>query len=180
MNTENKNIEIWRDVVNYEGLYQVSNFGNVKALGNGKTHNKHVHLLKQYTSYGYKRVGLCKDGKVNYFQVHTLVGKAFIKNENNLLYINHKDENKSNNHVENLEWCDIKYNCNYGTRNIRVANAHSKRVYQYSKDKTKLINTYKSLSEAERQTKIQHSHISECCNGKLEHIGGFYWSYNIL
>ena len=102
--------EIWKDIEGYEGLYQVSNKGRVKSFhGKGRIMKPGTHPL------GYKVVPLTKDGETNTKQVHRLVAQAFIPNPENLPVINHKDENPSNNNVENLEWCTQKYNLNYGT-----------------------------------------------------------------
>lgn len=112
--------EIWRDIPGYEGKYQVSNTGEVKSLnyrGSGKT-----KLLKQHCdSKGYKHVSLYKNGKKKVYSVHRLVAMTFIPNPNNLPIINHKDENPSNNNVNNLEGCTYEYNLNYGTRNERAS-----------------------------------------------------------
>ena len=119
--------EIWKDIVGYEGLYQVSNFGRVKSLakyknGNGgsKFWRKERILKPANTGRGYLMVVLIKEKKRTTYILHRLVAQAFIPNPNNLPQINHKDENKTNNVVSNLEWCDNKYNSNYGTRNVRI------------------------------------------------------------
>ena len=112
--------EMWKDIPGYEGKYQVSNTGQVRSLnykGRGV-----VKLLKQYDNRdGYKRVCLCKNGKVKNHWTHRLVAIAFIPNPNNYKEVNHKDENPSNNNVKNLEWCTHEYNMNYGTRNERAS-----------------------------------------------------------
>lgn len=111
--------EMWKDIPGYEGLYQVSNLGNIRSLkyaGGNK-----VKLLKQATTNGYKQVQLSKNGKGKNHLVHRLVAIAFIPNPNNLPVVNHKDENPSNNNVDNLEWCTQEYNINYGTRNERAS-----------------------------------------------------------
>jgi hypothetical protein len=102
--------EEWRDIVGYEGLYQVSNLGRVKSLF------RYKKLLKPRIMQQYYSVCLWKDKKPKHMRVHRLVGMAFIPNPNDYPCINHKDENKLNNCVDNLEWCTHKYNANYGTR----------------------------------------------------------------
>ncbi len=105
--------EIWKDIEGYEGLYQVSNLGDVRSLkyaGGNK-----VKILKQGNVNGYKRVSLHKNNKQKNYFVHRLVAMTFIPNPNNLPLVNHKDENKTNNSVDNLEWCTQKYNINYGS-----------------------------------------------------------------
>lgn len=118
--------EIWKDVNEYEGIYQVSNLGNVKSLphivscGRGQTLTKEK-TLKFRNSYGYNRVHLMKDKKEKNLYVHRLVAEAFIPNPYNLPVVNHIDENRSNNHVENLEWCTHKENVNHGTAIERMS-----------------------------------------------------------
>ena len=118
--------EIWKDIVGYEGLYQVSNLGNVKRLkgykGRGKGYIVEEHLIKpSINSNGYQNVVLCKNGKTKTFTMHRLVAIAFLYNSDNLPEVNHKDEDKTNNCVDNLEWCDRVYNNNYGTRNKKCS-----------------------------------------------------------
>ena len=110
------NKELWLPIKGYEGLYEVSNTGYVRSI---RRNNK---LLKyNSTSYGYKRVGLYKDGKQKFHTIHRLVAEAFIPNDNLLPEINHIDGDKQNNHVDNLEYCTAKYNINHGTHNKRVS-----------------------------------------------------------
>ncbi len=120
--------EEWRPVVNYEGLYEVSNFGRIKSLSRFMN-NKHggKSLLKEriirpaISQKGYLCVALSKDCKMKSFTVHRLVAEAFIPNPNNLLQINHRNEIKTDNSVWNLEWCDNEYNCNYGKHNEKLS-----------------------------------------------------------
>ena len=106
-------MEEWKAVPGYEGLYEVSNKGNVRNVRRNK-------LLRLQKNQGYIKVWLYKNGIVTGLRVHRLVAQAFIPNPDNLLEVNHKDEDKTNNSVDNLEWCTRKYNVNYGTRNIRM------------------------------------------------------------
>ena len=125
--------EIWKDIPNFEGLYQISNYGRVKTLekyvSSGIKNNNQVRrkskLLKQYNKQGYLQVSLSKNHRRYYFNVQRLVAIAFIPNPNNLPQVNHIDENPLNNNVENLEWCTAKYNCNYGSRNSKIYNSTS-------------------------------------------------------
>ena len=106
--------EIWRDVVGYEGLYKVSNFGRIKSLPRNGT-VKYERLLRQkVTNKGYCTVALSKHGKIKYKMVHRLVAEAFLDNPKDLPQVNHKNENKLKNYVDNLEWCDAHYNMTYG------------------------------------------------------------------
>jgi hypothetical protein len=109
-------VEIWKDIEGYEGLYQVSNLGNVKSLYT----NKNLSYIKCGRDREYLSVSLSKDKKLKIYYIHRLVAETFIDNPNNYPYVNHKDENKQNNCVNNLEWCSPKYNINYGTRKIKV------------------------------------------------------------
>lgn len=112
-----ENIEIWKSLefLGYPN-YQVSNFGRVKSLKRGKE-----KILKTYKDkYGYLILHLYNNSKVKTYFVHRLVALSFIPNPEKLPMINHKDESRDNNCVENLEWCDCKYNLNYGLRNIRL------------------------------------------------------------
>ncbi|MEE3419429.1 MAG: NUMOD4 domain-containing protein [Methanosphaera sp.] len=129
--------EIWKDIKGYESLYQVSNLGRVKSLARKVIKTNYVsfkkeRILKQQTDrYGYKKVILQRNYQIKTFSIHRLVAEAFLENPYNLPQINHKDENKENNCVLNLEYCDSKYNNNYGTRNKRVSETMKKKKYQY-------------------------------------------------
>ena len=115
--------EIWRPVVGYEGLYEVSSYGRVRSLDRYDGRNRFLkgRILTLHTDKdGYLSAYLCSNSKVKGFLVHRLVAQAFIPNPDNLPIINHKDENPSNDNVDNLEWCTAKYNSNYGTRNDRI------------------------------------------------------------
>ena len=174
--------EIWKDIKGYEGMYQVSNFGRVKSMNyrnTGKEEN-----LKSFYACGYLRVGLWKNEKSKWFYVHRLVAEAFLPNPDNLPEINHKSENKTQNNVDNLEWCNRKYNCNYGTRIERSAEKHkgvfntkrSKSILQYDLEGN-FINEWPSTMEIERQLGCCNSHISACCRGKRKTAYGFKWQY---
>ena len=180
--------EIWKDIKGYEGLYQVSNLGNVRSLDhirkNGKTDNhkcltkgRLLKLAVQKES-GYLFCVLSKNGNTKGYRVHRLVAETFIPNPNNYKCVNHKDENKSNNKLENLEWCTHKYNNNYGTKPIRIAKGNSKKVNQYDL-KGNFIKQWESLIEAERYLKIKKasSTIGACCMKKIKTAYGYKWEY---
>lgn len=182
--------EVWKDIVGYEGKYQISNFGNVKSLAreydtmNKFNRRKHTvveeHMMKiQHYSNGYPFVGLSKDGKTRGHMIHRLVAMAFLLNPDNLPEVNHKDENKDNNCVDNLEWCTSKYNANYGTRNERCfPKEQCVAVNQYTKDGV-FIKRWNSLGEVFRELGIDRSQISGVCRHKKEYVtaGGFKWEY---
>lgn len=177
----NNNVqEIWKDVRGYEGLYQVSNLGRVRSFFNkSKSLRERGGLLLQQNVQGYMMVTLY-DGKHNHKKtmVHRIVAEAFIPNTNpsELLYVNHKDENTTNNNVFNLEWCTHAYNINYGTRNERCARKQYRKVAKYSLD-GKYIKTYDSFHEASVDNHISWGHISQVCTGKRHKAGGFKWKY---
>ena len=112
-------IEQWRPIEGYEGLYQVSNLGRVRSLGNDKKRKEKI-LRPLMNNCGYLLVNLSKEGKQKMFSVHRLVAQTFIPNPEGLPEINHRDENPSNARAENLEWCDHRYNMNDGTRTERA------------------------------------------------------------
>lgn len=108
-------IKEWKEIDGFEGLYMISNFGEVKSM-NYRGHGYEKIMAERKDKRGYVCACLSKGKKQTYIRVHRLVASAFIPNPNSLTEVNHKDENKSNNNVNNLEWCDRKYNCNYGDR----------------------------------------------------------------
>lgn len=110
------------------------------------------------------------------FIVHRLVAKAFIENPNNYPYVNHKDENKTNNRADNLESCTILYNNIYGERLQKVSKTQSKKVYQYDLN-WNLINVFESCKQASKKTKINADNISQCCHGSYKQAGNYYWRY---
>ena len=169
---KNENEEVWKDILGYEGHYQVSDKGRVKSLKQGKE-----KILKpERTHNGYLRVGLLKNRNRKMFMVHRLVGQAFLPNPNSLPQINHKDEDKTNNRVENLEWCDQKYNNIYGTHIQRVTEKVSKTVLQFTKT-GEIIKEWKSTHDIERILGYSKGNISSCCNKKLKLAYGFVWKY---
>ena len=181
--------EIWKDILGYEGLYQVSNFGRVKSLDrwikdkNGMYKLLKGKFLKVIKPQGYIVVRLFKDGKSKNYQIHRLVAQAFLEIPKELrhlegtryLQVNHKDEDKNNNNVDNLEWCDGKYNCNYGNRNKKVAEKLSKPVLQYTLD-GEFVREWKSTMECGRNGYLFVC-VSKCCLGKQKSHKGFIFKY---
>ena len=173
----NMSEEVWKDVVGYDGRYKVSSFGNVKTMNFNHTGQEKILSFREKKSRGgYLQVRLSLNGKKKSLLVHRLVALAFLENPKKLEQVNHKDENKKNNCVANLEWCDAKYNNSYGTRIERQKMKVSKPVQQFTLD-DKLISEYKSAHEASRRTGIDRSSISACCRGKYGTMGTFRWRY---
>lgn len=123
--------ETWRSVVGYEGLYEVSDWGNVRSL-NYNNIGKCKLLRLCFDKYGYLQVGLCKDKKRKMFRVHRLVAIAFIDNPMKYPVVNHIDENKINNKTNNLEWCTVRYNNIYGSRKENIIRARA--GYRHSEE----------------------------------------------
>ena len=166
------NDEIWCPIKGFENIYEVSDQGRVKSLKFGKERIlKPVRMTK-----GYLIVGLCKNGEIKQCFVHRLVAQTFIPNPDNLSQVNHKDENKTNNSVHNLEWCSSKYNVNFGTRTQRQAEKLSKPLLQYTKS-GEVVREWKSTHDVERNLGYLHNNISNCCNGKCKSSNGFIWKY---
>lgn len=171
-------MEIWKDIEGFEGLYQVSNLGRVKSLERVLNHGhswKEKILKPQKHTGGYLFVNLCKDGEIKRGLIHRLVASAFIPNPDKLTEVNHIDENKCNNNIQNLEWCTASQNINHGTRNKRHAEKMSKAVCQYSLN-GELIKVWQSTREIERQLGYSHGNIGMCCR-RNKHYYGYRWEY---
>ena len=157
-------MEHWKAIAGYEGLYEASDLGRVRSLKFGKE-----RILKHFNNTcGYLRVNLYKDGKKKTPFVHRIVADAFISKPQGLDTVNHKDEDKTNNTVSNLEWMSRGDNKRYSA---------NKSVQMFDKKTGELLATFPSLHEAKRVTGINHGNISECCNGKRKSAGGYIWRY---
>ena len=160
--------EIWKDVVGYEGLYQVSNLGRVKSI------YKYKKILTPRPRNTYLRVSLSKNGKATNYSLHRLVAQAFLPNPTKLPEVNHKDENKQKNEVGNLEWCTKEYNMKYGTwKNLRAISV-AKPVAQYDLNGN-FIKRWNSIKDAKITLKINN--IPAVCKGKANKAGGYIWKY---
>lgn len=165
----------WKSIKGYEGFYEISNYGEIKSLYNYRGKN---NILKPRLKKGYYQIGLRKNGIRKWYAIHRLTAIAFIPNPNNLPQINHKDENKLNNKIDNLEWCTASYNNCYGTRIKRAikTNKLKKKVIQYDLNGNKL-NTFESISSASRETNTNITGISNCINNKIKTSNNYIWVY---
>lgn len=159
----------------------IQEFPNYAIDENGIVSNIKTKRIKSQQIYnGYKYVQLYKNGKGKMLLVHRLVAEAFIPNPNSFPCVNHIDENKENNTVENLEWCTYEYNNHYGKGQptIRAVQARKKAVGQYSMDGV-LLAIYESVSEAQRITGINQTNISRCCLKRkwFKSAGGYVWRF---
>ena len=164
--------EVWKPVVGYEGLYEVSNIGRVRSINFHKSGKAKV-MRPSLNTWGYLIVDLRKNNKRHSYAVHRLVALAFIPNPDNLPEINHKNEIKYDNTVDNLEWCTRKYNINYGTAIKR----RSKPIVQFDNNGN-VVGKFKSIREASRYCQIDRHSISFCVNGKQKTSKGFVWKYD--
>ena len=169
--------EIWRTVVikgEIYDKYQVSNLGRILSLnyrGTGK-----AKLMEPFDNgHGYLQVHLSKNKITKNFLVHRLVAQTFIPNPNNLTEVNHIDEDKTNNRVDNLEWKSHKGNCNHGTRIERISKTQSKKVLQFTLDGV-FVREWSSTHECGRNG-FNQGNIVSCCNGKQKSAYGFIWRY---
>lgn len=170
--------EVWKDIPNYVGLYQISNLGNIKSFKQSlKYHKVHEYLLKPtLANNGYCQVTLYGSTGRKKFLVHRLVAEAFLPNPNNYPQINHKDEDPTNNRVDNLEWCTAEYNNAYGTARIRTIDSKSKPVEQITLE-GKPIAIYRSTRIASELLGINRGTLKDsiykgvpCC--------GYYWKFS--
>lgn len=172
--------ESWRDIAGYEGKYQVSNLGNVRALNFHR--QGQPKLLKLLPSMdGYFQVALWKDSKAKFFRVHRLVAQAFISNPDNKPLINHINGIKTDNKAENLEWCTLLENKHHAITTglekvIGHENHNAKAVAQYDKDGA-LIKTYQCMKYASEATNIRYTNISQVCHGHRKTAGGYVWRF---
>lgn len=166
--------EVWRDIIGYEGFYQISNKCRIRSLYNYKRDG--TNILKPKIKRGYYQIGLRKDGVRKWYQVHRLLAQAFIPNPNNLPCVNHKDENKTNNELDNLEWCTTSYNNTYGTRIERVRERTSKKVLKYDLNGN-FLERYVSVTDAGRKNNVSPGNIVSVCKGYYKQIKGYIYRY---
>src|SRR5699024_3970009 len=178
----NMSEEKWKDIKQLEGRYMISSKGKVWSVYSNRCLNVRLD------SYGYPGIVLRLGGngsKQLTRPIHRLVAEAFIPNPNKYPCVNHKDEDKTNNHIENLEWCTWRYNVTYGTRIERVkrstdyneiAKKISRPIIQRDKE-GKFINKWDSIAACAKQLGFDNSSLSKCCKGKIKTAYGYKWEY---
>ena len=164
-------MEVWKDIAGYEGLYQISNLGRVKSLRNNKMRKEKILKVKKNTT-GYLYLSLYKNNVGKNYLLHRLVGEAFIENPNNYPCINHKDENKENNNINNLEWCTYLYNSRYGTRTERIVKSRLISIYCLETDKC-----YNSIKQASEELNLDSSKIVKVLKGRQKQTKGYTFRY---
>lgn len=164
-------IEELIDIKGYEGLYQVSNLGEIYSI------LKNKKLIGYVNNKGYRYVQLCKGNKRSGFSVHRLVAEAFIPNPENKPQVNHIDEDKTNNMVSNLEWCTAKENINHGTARERTME-HLRQPIRAIDIASGEYNNYESLTQCGKELGLEISNISNQLKGKRKHVGGYVFEYS--
>ena len=164
----------------YEGRYEISNYGRVRSFVQDRKRGKIKTGIPTFK--GYLTIALYDAiGRRKFVPIHRLVASAFLSNPDNLEQVNHKDEDKTNNHVDNLEWCSNEYNINYGTRNKRAAESNrcceSTSLKVCPVDVAGRIEYFDSIGEAERQTGCSHSNIVRTLKGRSNRCGNRQWFY---
>ena len=190
--------EIWKPIRDYEGLYEVSNLGRIKRLGNDK--NRKEKILKPYKNkLGYLRVTLSKDNKVKYMFIHRLVAIAFIPNPENKPCIDHINAIPSDNRVENLRWATYKENMNNELTKEKLSGENSNNYGKPRSEEVKkkisesqkggknpkargvfcyeLNKSWNTSAEASRELNIDSSNITKCCKGKCKSVKGYHFCY---
>lgn len=178
-----ENNEIWKPVVGYEGLYEISSMGRVNSLGRwGKGRNGSMKYHKGgllnvcYDNNGYKCVVLSKEGKPKKCRIHRLIAEAFIPNPENKPCIDHINTIRDDNRIENLRWCTQKENLNNPISIEKQKEVQGTPTLQFSKD-GRLIKLWNSIIDAERTLGFSHGNICRCCKGTYKTLGGYIWKY---
>lgn len=174
------NKEIWKDVKGFNGKYQVSSYGRVKSIGHTDSLGRywksvvlrpakyrgeylHVHLTSSHS----KQVSI---------SVHQLVARAFIPNPNNYPQVNHKDEDPTNNHVDNLEWCTAQYNVNYGHHNYNTSKTLTRDICALDINTGDVIFMF-DCARDHRNLGFAHSYIQQCAKHNIKQAYGFHWEF---
>ncbi len=164
--------EVWK-IMKEHSNYEVSNLGKIKNKTTGRIRKTSIN------NKGYEQFIVYIDKKPKTFYVHRVVANNFLENFNNLPEVNHKDENKLNNCVDNLEWCDGCYNLHYGTRIERIINKKKPlyiKIIQKDKNKN-IIKIWENIDEIVCNNNYHRSNIYKCCQGKLKTAYGYIWNY---
>lgn len=161
--------EIWKDIPGYEGIYQASTLGRIKSI-NPSGKGVDIIMSEKSISNGYKMVYLKRGKKPKTFLIHRLIAMTFLDNPDSLPIVNHKNENKLDNRVTNLEWCTANYNCSYGSRKNSQAQKLGTRVLCVEKNLK-----FQSFGEASRALNIPYQNISRCCKLPNRTAGGYHW-----
>ena len=181
--------EEWKNIKGYEGLYMISSYGRVKSLGRcidrkckGKMWKEEKIMKPSVNKKGYLLIGLCKNGVKKMCQVHRLVYEAFYGEIPKGMQVNHINEIKTDNRLENLNLMTPKENTNWGTaiqRRIekQINGKKSKSVLQIDKNTNKIIAEFPSTNEVQRKLGFKQTDISRCCRGKRKTCGGFKWEF---
>ena len=186
--------EEWKDISGYEGRYQISNMGRIRSLprivknGIGECHKKGKILKPQKAVNGYMRATLCNEKYYKHFKIHRLVAEHYIPNPENKPQVNHINGDKTDNRVDNLEFCTHEENIKHAIKNglidlekrklemIKLGKKRAKKVNQYDLEH-KFIKRWDSLKEASETLNINYGNISSCCIGNHKTAGGFIWEY---
>lgn len=170
-------MEQWKDIKikkkgkihDFTGLYRVNTHGDIWS------YTKNCLITAKRNTNGYLKVALAKNGCKSSFLIHRIVAEVFIPNPDNLPEVNHIDEDKTNNSVNNLEWCNHKYNLNHGTASKRIAEKQSKIIQQFTMD-GELVKEWKSTRECGRNG-FHRCYVCACCRGEKSQYNGFIWRY---
>ena len=179
--------EIWKPIIGYEGLYEASSIGRIRSIGKRAGKHGDVIILKQHNIKGYLRITLHKNKEKKCFLSHRIIYEAFYgslpKFEHKgkghcdeMWDINHKDENKSNNRIDNLELITKTQNIRYGTRSKRQAKKLAKPVYQYTLD-SEFVKYWEGGAAECARYGFNKCCVGECCRGAQEYHKGFLWSF---
>lgn len=170
--------EIWKDIEGYGGTFQVSNLGRIKTFNYKNTGCENILKPKKHNR-GYLQIQLIKGNQNKTYMIHRLVAQAFVPNPSNLLYVNHRDEDKQNNAADNLEWCSSSYNTLYSMK------LHPERKRKISVDRNinqcdldgNVLRTWENARTIHVQTGMSDWSIAECCRGKRHTAYGYKWQY---
>ena len=177
-------MEEWKPVKNYEQYYEVSSLGRIRSLdrktifkdGRVRQFYGKVLIINTVNNSGYLTVSLHDRGKSKTFLVHRIVAEAFVENPNQYTEVNHIDQNKKNNRVENLEWCTNKENVNHGNEIERGAKKQRRNFVQLDMDGN-LVKVWSGFKKMQRETGVQRKSVYECCVGKRDSYMGYKWKY---